>query len=434
MQLSLRGELHLLKEHRTIPLWNNIGDEDWNNWHWQIANRISTLDELGKVIHLQQEEREGIKRSLSTLRMAITPYYASLMDPDNPDCPIRKQAVPVSMELQDNEHEMEDPLHEDVDSPVPGITHRYPDRVLFLITDQCSMYCRHCTRRRFAGVHDRQRSKQQLEAALDYIRRTPAVRDVLLSGGDSLCIDDEHLEFILAGLRGIKHVEIIRIGTRTPVVMPQRITDNLCAIIRKYHPVWLNTHFNHPKEITPQAREACGRLADSGVPLGNQTVLLKGVNDCAYLIKDLVHQLLKIRVRPYYLYQCDISPGIEHFRTPVEKGIEILELLRGHTSGLAVPTYVIDAPGGGGKIPVAPQYMISQSVDKVVLRNYEGVVCAYPQPVEKDNTAHGCDNYAGPRKNDPVGIEKLLDGNKISLVPQGNSREKRRLRHGNGCH
>jgi len=424
----------LLKDHRRIPLWNNIGDEDWNDWRWQIANRISTLDELEKVIHLQPEEREGIKRSLSTLRMAITPYYASLMDPDDPDCPIRKQAVPVSMELQDNEHEMEDPLHEDVDSPVPGITHRYPDRVLFLITDQCSMYCRHCTRRRFAGVHDRQRSRQQLEAALDYIRHTPAVRDVLLSGGDSLCIDDDHLEFILAGLRGIKHVEIIRIGTRTPVVMPQRITDNLCAIIRKYHPVWLNTHFNHPKEITPQAREACGRLADSGVPLGNQTVLLKGVNDCAYLIKDLVHLLLTIRVRPYYLYQCDISPGIEHFRTPVEKGIEILELLRGHTSGLAVPTYVIDAPGGGGKIPVAPQYMISQSVDKVVLRNYEGVVCAYPQPAGKNNTYHGCDNYASPRKNDPVGIEKLLDGNRISLVPQGNNREKRRLRHGKGCH
>jgi len=422
------------RDYRQIPIWHNVSPGEWNNWRWQIANRISTLDDLEQVINLLPEEKEGIKRSLSTLRMAITPYYASLMDPNDPNCPIRKQAVPVSMELQDNEHEMKDPLHEDVDSPVPGITHRYPDRVLLLITDQCSMYCRHCTRRRFAGVHDRQRSRQQLNDALDYIRRTPVIRDVLLSGGDSLCIDDDFLEFLLAGLREIKHVEIIRIGTRTPVVMPQRITDDLCAIIRKYHPVWLNTHFNHPQEITPQAQEACARLADIGVPLGNQTVLLKGVNDCAYLIKDLVHQLLKMRVRPYYLYQCDISPGIEHFRTPVAKGIEILELLRGHTSGLAVPTYVIDAPGGGGKIPVAPQYMISQSEDKVILRNYEGVVCAYPQPVEKGTTCTDCDNCERLKEQDPVGIEKLLAGKKISLVPRGNLREKRRLQHCKGCH
>jgi len=424
----------LQRDYRQIPLWESVSVEDWQDWRWQIANRITTLEELEKVIRLLPEEGEGIKRSLSTLRMAITPYYASLMDPYDPDCPIRKQAVPVSMELQDGEHEMEDPLHEDIDSPVPGITHRYPDRVLLLITDQCSMYCRHCTRRRFAGVHDQQHNRQQLEDALNYIRWTPVVRDVLLSGGDSLCIDDDLLEFLLESLRKINHVEIIRIGTRTPVVMPQRITDSLCSIIKKYHPVWLNTHFNHPEEITPEAQKACARLADAGVPLGNQTVLLKGINDCPYVIKDLVHRLLRMRVRPYYLYQCDISPGIEHFRTPVAKGIEIVELLRGHTSGLGVPTYVIDAPGGGGKIPVAPQYLISQSEQKVVLRNYEGVVCAYPEPVEKGSSCADCDNCERMRKLDPVGIEKLFAGKRISLVPKGNIREKRRLQYSKGCH
>ena len=423
------------RDYRQIPLWRNVSTEDWLDWQWQITNRISTLDELEQVIHLHPEEKEGIKRSLSTLRMAITPYYATLMDPYDPDCPIRKQAVPISIELQEGEHEMEDPLHEDVDSPAPGITHRYPDRVLLLITDQCSMYCRHCTRRRFAGVHDQERSRQHLEQALNYIRRTPAVRDVLLSGGDSLCIKDDLLEFLLESLRKIKHVEIIRIGTRTPVVMPQRITDDLCKIIRKYHPVWLNTHFNHPKEITAEAQEACARLADTGVPLGNQTVLLKGVNDCPYVVKDLVHRLLKMRVRPYYLYQCDISPGIEHFRTSVAKGIEIVELLRGHTSGLGVPTYVIDAPGGGGKIPVAPQYLISQSDDKVVLRNYEGVICAYPEPVEKGKSCTtDCESCARLRVLDPIGLEKLYSGKRISLVPKGNTREKRRLQYRGGCH
>ncbi|AGL01178.1 lysine 2,3-aminomutase [Desulfoscipio gibsoniae] len=421
------------RDYREIPLWENVSLKDWQDWRWQITNRITSLDELEQVVHLQPDEREGIKRSLSTLRMAITPYYASLMDPDDPDCPVRKQAVPLSMEMQDGEHEMEDPLHEDVDSPVPGITHRYPDRVLLLITDQCSMYCRHCTRRRFAGVHDQQRPMRKLEDALNYIRQTPVIRDVLLSGGDSLCINDDHLEFLLKSLRQIDHVEIIRIGTRTPVVMPQRITENLCRIIKKYHPVWLNTHFNHPQEITPEARDACACLADIGVPLGNQTVLLRGVNDCPYVIKDLMHQLLKMRVRPYYLYQCDISSGIEHFRTSIAKGIEIIELLRGHTSGLAVPTYVIDAPGGGGKIPVAPQYLISQSEEKVLLRNYEGVVCAYPEPSEKGKSCVDCDNCERLRKIDPIGLEKLFAGNKISLIPKGNIREKRRLQHIKGC-
>lgn len=414
------------RDYHEIPLWKDITAEEWNDWRWQISHRITSVDELDKVINLSAEEKDFISDSLSTLRMAITPYYATLMNPDDPDCPIRKQAVPVSMELQNGEHELEDPLHEDVDSPVPGITHRYPDRILFLITDQCSMYCRHCTRRRYAGAHDRERPREQLETALDYVRKTPAVRDVLLSGGDSLCINDKTLDYLLSELRKIKHVEIIRIGTRTPVVMPQRITDELCSIIKKYHPVWLNTHFNHPKEITEESKKACTRLADAGIPLGNQTVLLRGVNDCPYVVKELVHELLKIRVRPYYLYQCDLSPGIEHFRTSVAKGIEIIELLRGHTSGLAVPTYVIDAPGGGGKIPVNPQYLISQSEQKVILRNYEGVICTYPEPAEKDHSCADCSTCEKLRNKNPIGLEKLLADEMLALVPEENRRLRRR--------
>lgn len=410
-----------------IPRWANVTEAEWNDWRWQLANRIDTVDTLAAIIKLSDAEHEAIKASLGRLRMAITPYYASLMDPDDTECPVRKQAVPVSMELLDNEFQMEDPLHEDVDSPAPGLTHRYPDRVLLLVTDQCSMYCRHCTRRRFAGAEDRARSREELEKALDYIRQNVVIRDVLLSGGDSLCISDEMLEFLLASLRAIEHVEIIRIGTRTPVVMPQRITPELCRIIKQHHPVWLNTHFNHPREITEASRRACAMLADAGVPVGNQTVLLRGVNDCPYVIKDLNHRLLEMRVRPYYMYQCDLSPGIEHFRTSITRGIEIIELLRGHTSGLAVPTYVVDAPGGGGKIPIFPQYLISMSQQKMILRNYEGVISAYPEPLDKDDQCNDCANCKRLKDKNPVGLEKLLLGSKISLVPQGNLRERRRF-------
>lgn len=416
----------MIRDYHEIPRWKNIAGDQWNDWRWQLANRLTTVEELGEVISMSPEEKQGIANSLQTMRMAITPYYAALMDPDDGDDPVRRQAVPLSMELQDGDYDLKDPLHEDVDSPVPGLTHRYPDRVLLLVTDQCSMYCRHCTRRRYAGVSDRVRPKEQLERALDYIRRTPVVRDVILSGGDSLCISDDHLEYLLGSLRAIPHVEIIRIGTRTPVVMPQRITAGLCSIIKKYHPVWLNTHFNHPKEVTGRAREACAMLSDAGVPLGNQTVLLRGVNDCPYVIKDLMHRLLEIRVRPYYLYQCDLSPGIEHFRTSVARGIEIIELLRGHTSGLAVPTYVVDAPGGGGKIPVGPQYLISRSQHKTILRNYEGVVAAYAEPREIDDPCDNCRACPRLKDKDPVGLEKLLAGHQLSLVPKGNLREKRR--------
>ena len=303
-------------ESRRKQLFPDVSDADWNDWHWQVANRAETLEDLKKYITLTPEEEEGVKACLGTLRMAITPYYLSLIDPDDPHDPIRKQAIPTAKELHQSPADLLDPLHEDSDSPVPGLTHRYPDRVLLLTTDQCSMYCRHCTRRRFAGQHDTSVPVEQIDKCIEYVRNTPTVRDVLLSGGDVLMISDEMLEYIISRLREIPHVEIVRLGSRTPVVCPQRITPELCAMLKKYHPVWLNTHFNHPKEITKEAAEACARLADAGVPLGNQSVLLAGVNDCVHTMKKLVQMLVQMRVRPYYIYQCDLSMGLEHFRPP----------------------------------------------------------------------------------------------------------------------
>lgn len=403
----------------------NVTDEEWNDWKWQVRNRIETVDQLKQHIDLTPEEEAGIRESLKTLRMAITPYYLSLIDTENPNCPIRKQAIPSSLELKKSEADLDDPLHEDSDSPVPGLTHRYPDRVLFLITDQCSMYCRHCTRRRFAGQRDASTPLDRIDRCIDYIAKTPQVRDVLLSGGDALLVSDERLEYIIKRLREIPHVEIIRIGSRTPVVLPQRITPELVQMLSKYHPVWLNTHFNHPDEITPESIEACARLANAGVPLGNQSVLLRGINDCANIMKRLVRELVKIRVRPYYIYQCDLSNGIEHFRTPVSKGIEIIENLRGHTSGYAVPTFVVDAPGGGGKIPVMPNYLISQSPDRVVLRNYEGVITTYTQPTDYKEECQ-CEDCAGAGKDvKKEGIASLLDGRELSLEPNKLSRHER---------
>ena len=314
-----------MNESRRKALFPQVSDEDWNDWHWQVANRIETLEDLKKYISLTPEEEEGVKACLGTLRMAITPYYLSLIDPDDPYDPVRRQAVPTAAELHQSKADLLDPLHEDADSPAPGLTHRYPDRVLLLITDQCSMYCRHCTRRRFAGQHDAGLPVDQVDVAIDYIRHHPEVRDVLLSGGDALLVSDERLEYIIKELRAIPHVEIVRIGSRTPVVLPQRITPALCDMLKKYHPIWLNTHFNHPNEITAESAAACARLADAGIPLGNQSVLLAGVNDCVHVMKKLVNELVKIRVRPYYIYQCDLSMGLEHFRTPVSKGIEIIE-------------------------------------------------------------------------------------------------------------
>ena len=400
-----------MRKSRENGLFLDIPDEQWNDWHWQVANRVETLDELKKYIKLTPEEEEGIAATLGKLRMAITPYYLSLIDLDDPYDPIRKQAIPTSAELNFAPYEEADPLHEDVDSSAPGLTHRYPDRVLFLITDKCSMYCRHCTRRRFAGQHDAGLPVDQVDQAIEYIRNTPQIRDVLLSGGDALLVSDERLEYIIAKLREIPHVEIVRIGSRTPVVLPQRITPELCNMLKKYHPIWLNTHFNHPNEITPESAKACAMLADAGIPLGNQSVLLAGINDCVYTMKKLVNELVRIRVRPYYIYQCDLSMGLEHFRTPVSKGIEIIEGLRGHTSGYCVPTFVVDAPGGGGKTPVMPNYVISQTPYKVILRNFEGVITTYTEPKHYEGICH-CDICTGKAKPKipKTGVAALAQG------------------------
>lgn len=401
-------------------MFPEVTDEQWNNWHWQVQNRIETLEQLKKYIKLTTEEENGVKESLKTLRMAITPYYLSLIDQSNPNCPVRKQAIPTHAETHHSAADLLDPLHEDGDSPAPGLTHRYPDRVLLLVTDMCSMYCRHCTRRRFAGQTDSSYSKDDISKAIDYIARTPQVRDVLLSGGDALMISDSRLESIISRLREIPHVEIIRIGTRTPVVCPQRITDDLVNMLKKYHPIWLNTHFNHPQEVTEESIAACERMANAGIPLGNQSVLLRGVNDCVPTMKKLVHQLVKMRVRPYYIYQCDLSMGLEHFRTPVSKGIEIIENLRGHTSGYAVPTFVVDAPGGGGKTPVMPNYVVSQGPHKVILRNFEGVITTYTEPDDyQDCQCEECKKYR------TQGVASLINGQTLALEPEGLERKKR---------
>ena len=408
---------------RRKEMFPNVTDEQWNDWKWQVKNRIETLDELKKYIDLPPEEEEGVAQSLKTLRMAITPYYLSLIDPTDRHCPVRRQAIPTIAETHQSPADLLDPLHEDEDSPVPGLTHRYPDRVLFLITDMCSMYCRHCTRRRFAGQNDCESPSERIQKAIDYIARTPQVRDVLLSGGDALMVSDRMLESIIQRLRAIPHVEIIRLGTRTPVVCPQRITDDLVNMLKKYHPIWVNTHFNHPNEVTEESAAACARLANAGIPLGNQSVLLRGVNDCPYVMKKLVQELVKMRVRPYYIYQCDLSMGLEHFRTPVSKGIEIIEFLRGHTSGYAVPTFVVDAPGGGGKTPVMPNYVISQSPHKVILRNFEGVITTYTEPREYHEECQCPECQA--EKHNTEGVASLLAGNQMALEPNELERKKR---------
>jgi lysine 2,3-aminomutase len=413
-----------VKYYNEIELWKDVTEEQWNDWRWQVRNRITTIEELKKIINLSEEEINGIEKSLEILRMGITPYYAAHMDKNDPTCPIRMQAVPTIYETHKCAADMDDPLHEDADSPAPGLTHRYPDRVLFLITDQCSMYCRHCTRRRFAGQHDEASTMDNIDKAIEYISKTPVIRDVLLSGGDCLLVSDETLEYIISKLRAIPHVEIIRLGSRTPVVMPQRITDDLVNMLKKYHPIWLNTHFNHSKEVTPEAVEACRKLADAGIPLGNQSVLLRGINDCVHVMRELVHNMVRIRVRPYYVYQCDLSVGIEHFRTPVSKGIEIIEGLRGHTSGYAVPTFVVDAPGGGGKIPVMSQYLISSSPERVVLRNYEGVITTYTEPTPYETYCH-CDVCQGKKAHAITGVGGLLQGNQVSIELKELDRYKR---------
>ena len=414
-------------------LFDSVTEAQWNSWNWQVSHGARTVEELEQYgIQLTDSEKEGIEKTLGKLKMAITPYYLSLFDLNDPYDPIRKQAIPTAQELYFAPYEDADPLHEDVDSPCRGLTHRYPDRVLLLITEQCSMYCRHCTRRRFTGHCDQEVSKTQIDRCIAYIAAHPEVRDVLISGGDALMVPDDRLEYILSSLRAIPHVEVIRIGTRMPVVCPQRITENLCNMLKKYHPIWINVQFNHPREITPQSAAACERLADAGIPLGNQSVLLAGINDCVHVMSDLVHQLVKIRVRPYYIYNCDPSLGLSHFRTPVSKGIEIMEGLRGHTSGFCIPTFVVDAPGGGGKIPVMPNYVISQTPRKIIMRNFEGVITTYTEPEHYDNVCH-CDYCTGKKQAPQLeGIAHLAEGveqrsmEPVHLVRRDRSAQNRR--------
>jgi lysine 2,3-aminomutase len=365
------------RDYQQISLYKDVNPLDWEDWHWQIKHRIRTREELSQIVKLSPEEEEGIKKASGRLSIAITPYWAAQMDPEDPACPLRRQAVPVGAESAVSPHEMIDPCAEDRDSPAPHLVHRYPDRVLLLATEHCAMYCRHCTRRRLVGDHQETDQKSRFDAAVEYIRSNKKVRDVLISGGDPLIMEDEEIGDLLQKIRSISHVEFLRIGTRVPVTLPQRITEKLVNTLKKYSPVWMSIHFNHPKEITKRCRIACDMLADAGIPMGSQTVLLKGINDRPYIMKKLMHELLQIRVRPYYIYQCDPVRGTQHFRTPVSVGINIMEKLRGYTSGYAVPTYVIDGPGGGGKIPVGPNYALSQAKGKYVLRNYRGKIYTY---------------------------------------------------------
>jgi lysine 2,3-aminomutase len=410
---------------------------NWKDYKWQLYNSIKTISAFENFtgINFSKTEKYELEKTISKFPLSITPYYASLIKKKNyRNDPIFKQAFPNPAELIISESDMKDPLHEDKDSPTKGITHRYPDRVLFLISNQCAMYCRHCTRKRKVGDSDYIPSREEILAGIYYIRKNHSIRDVLLSGGDPLMLPDDYLDWILTELNRIKHVEVIRIGSRMPVVLPYRITKELVKVLKKHHPLWLNTHFNHPRELTPASQEALRRLADAGIPLGNQSVLLAGVNDCSQIMKKLNQKLVQNRVRPYYLFQCDLSEGLSHFRTPIGKGVEIMESLIGHTSGLAVPRYVIDAPGGGGKIPVMPNYIVSWSTNKVVLRNYEGIITTYQEPndykpISCSDNCMNCDlqSKLEPKAN-TIGVEELLTGSegKISLVPEGNCRLIRR--------
>ena len=405
---------------RRAPMWADVPDEKWADWRWQLSNRVNSLEEVGAVLNLTDEEREGLSAS-DKFRVDITPYFISLIDPDDADDPIRRQVIPLGREREAFTGMMEDSLAEDRHSPVPGLVHRYPDRVLMLVTTQCASYCRYCTRSRIVGDAAQNFNRQEHEAQLDYLRRTPQVRDVLISGGDGLTLAPRLLETIIRGLREIPHIEVIRIGSRVPVFLPQRIDDALCEMLGRYHPLWLNIHVNHPNEITPELARACDRLSRAGIPLGNQSVLLAGVNDCVNIQRELVHRLVEIRVRPYYLYQCDLVEGSGHFRTPVGKGIEIMEGLRGHTSGYAVPTFVVDAPGGGGKIPVAPNYLVSYSDHKVALRNYEGFMTTYEEPTSyRPHDSSRCEFCKHPRSEPgQSGIAGLLGGEQMWIEPSG---------------
>lgn len=405
---------------KRAPVYADVPDEKWNDWRWQLSHRLNSVEEIEKVIPLTESERKALQTS-GLFRVDVTPYFISLVDPDDPEDPIRKQIIPLADEMQAFTAMMEDSLAEDRHSPVPGLVHRYPDRVLMLVTTQCASYCRYCTRSRIVGDPGQTFSRQEFEAQIEYLKKTPQVRDVLLSGGDPLVLAQKILEEILIRLREITHIEIIRIGSRVPVFLPMRVTQELCDMLEKYHPLWINIHINHPDEISQELAEACDRMARAGIPLGNQSVLLAGVNDCVHIQRELVQKMTRIRVRPYYLYQADLVDGAGHFRTPVAKGIEIIEGLRGHTSGYAVPQFIVDAPGGGGKIPVMPNYQISASDHKIILRNYEGYVTTYEEPtVYKAHDPAACSYCQNKRPEaGQTGLTGLLDGEEMFIKPEG---------------
>ena len=435
----MAGKITEFQEEIADEVQQDFTEASWKDWKWHLRNSIRSLSTVEHLLGISYEAelRAQLLKTIERFPISITPYYFSLINrEDHENCPIYKQSVPDPRELEIARYDLSDPLAEELDSPAPGITHRYPDRVLFHVSNVCAMYCRHCTRKRKVGDIDFVLSKDELRKGIEYISNTSVVRDVLLSGGDPLLLSDENINWLLDEIRSIPHVEIIRIGTRTPAVLPGRITKELVDILKQYHPLYINTHFNHPREMTASARKALSMLADAGIPLGNQSVLLAGVNDCPRIMKGLVHQLLKARVRPYYLYQCDMSEGLSHFRTPIGKGIEILENLIGHTSGLAVPTYVIDTPSGGGKVPIMPNYILSWSTNKVVLRNYEGVIATYYEPENFeshfcDRDCKNCDLVLPLEEADESGyggIASLLADydDSLALIPENTERLERR--------
>ncbi|MEN6522539.1 MAG: lysine 2,3-aminomutase [Anaerolineaceae bacterium] len=405
---------------KRAPIFKDIPDTQWNDWRWQLSHRLNSVDDFETVFSLTNSEKKALTTQ-GLFRVDITPYFASLINPDDPNDPIRRQVIPRAEEIVPFTGMMEDSLAEDKHSPVPGLVHRYPDRVLMLVTTQCASYCRYCTRSRIVGDPSANFNRGDFDRQIDYIKSTPQIRDVLLSGGDPLTLAPRVLDELLRRLREIPHVEIIRIGSRVPVFMPMRVNDELCDMLQQYHPLWMNIHVNHPNEITEELADACDKLSRAGIPLGNQSVLLAGINDCIHIQRKLVQDLVKMRVRPYYLYQCDLVDGAGHFRTPVTKGLEIIEGLRGHTSGFAVPTYVVDAPGGGGKIPLMPNYQISASDHKVIFRNFEGFITTYEEPLEyKAHNPETC-SYCQNKRKEPgqEGVSGLLDGMSLSIKPEG---------------
>lgn len=403
---------------KRAPIYADVPNEKWNDWRWQLSRRLNTAEDIEKVIPLNDSERKALQKQ-DLFRVDVTPYFISLIDPNDPNDPIRRQIIPTADEMSSFTAMMEDSLAEDRHSPVPGLVHRYPDRVLMLVTTQCASYCRYCTRSRIVGDPGQTFNRQDFELQIEYLKRTPQVRDVLLSGGDPLVLAPKILEELLTRLREIPHIEIIRIGSRVPVFIPMRVTQELCDMLAKFHPLWMNIHVNHPNEISKELAEACDCLTRAGIPLGNQAVLLAGVNDNVHIQRQLAQDLVRIRVRPYYLYQCDLVEGAGHFRTPVAKGIEIIEGLRGHTSGFAVPQFIVDAPGGGGKIPLMPNYLLSMSDRKVILRNYEGYITTYEEPV--DYVPAKAAQFKGLKRPEPgqTGLTGLLDGDQMFIKPEG---------------